>query len=415
MRLLSVVLVSLVACGSDPAVGTLRVERATPDYGPLGGGTVIALHGAGFGAGDRVLIGGREAPLVRALDDTQLELVIPPGEQPGDVEVVVFGDTGSITARGIFRYSTPPSITAVSPADVVGSSSDTLVTVTGTGFTDEGAGELYVLVDGQPVAEPVVTSDTTMTFVAPPGRVFGRPDLEIVNVRGRTVAPNAFRYTPGPRPGLLLFPRWGGSFAVFYDPVANTTVPIPPRSPSPPRFTSVVRDADGQYWAVDVSNRIGRLDLDTQTLVAPILLNTRIPALARAGDDIVGLARYWGNGGRFGTVDVASGTFAPVGTTPLFCCGSYGIASDGSTVWFTARQDWTTVYINTVDRTTGAVGTPVTLAGGNGFRVEELRAWNGTLYATVATGKLVTIDPETGAVTELLTGFERYTALEPFE
>jgi hypothetical protein len=205
MRLVPLVLALLAACGSNPVVRALRVEQAMPDYGPLGGGTVIALHGTGFATTARVLLGGREAPLVRALDDTRLELVIPPGEQPGDVDVVVFGDAGSVAARGIFRYSIPPSITAISPFDVVGASTDTVITVTGAGFADEGAGDNYVLVDGQPIAKSVVTSDTTMTFVAPAGRVFARPAIEIINQRGRTVAPRAYRYTPGPRPGLLLF------------------------------------------------------------------------------------------------------------------------------------------------------------------------------------------------------------------
>lgn len=406
---------ALAACSTEPSAGRLEVERATPSYGPLVGGTVIALHGAGIRPSARVLIGGREAPLVRVIDDARLELVIPPGDQPGDAEVVVFDTSGSDSVRGIFRYSAPPSITDVSPDDVVAASTETVVTVTGHGFRDEGAGELHLLVGGQVVTDITIENDRTLTFVAPAGRPFARPELELINVRGRAVAPRAFRYTPGARPGLLLFPRWGASFAVFYDPVDRTTVAVPALSGSVPRLRSVVRDDEGEYWAMDIGNRIGRLDLDTQTLSELVPTTTRIPAMARVGDKIIGIARNLGGGGRFGTLDLATGGFSVLGTTSLFCCGSYGIAADGTTVWFTARQDASTVYVNTLDPATGAVGTPVMLAGATGFRVEELRSWNGTLYATSALGTLVELDPATGAVTTLTSPAERYSALDTFE
>jgi hypothetical protein len=415
MRAVAIIAIALAACGSEGAVRHVDVERATPDYGPLVGGTVIALHGSGFGSSVRVLIGGREAPLVSVVDDAQLEVVIPPGEQPGDAEVVVFDASGFDSARGIFHYSTAPSITTVSPANLYWAATDTVVTVTGSGFLDEGASELQLLVGRQPIPDVTIESDTTLTFVAPPGRPFARPTLELVNTRGHGVLPHAFRYTPGVRPGLLLFPRWGGSFAVFYDPVDHTTLPISALSGSVPRVRTVMRDDAGEYLAIDIYNQIGRLDLDTQTLTAVVPAVQRTPAIARVGDQVLGIVRYLGGGGRIGTLDLTTGAFSPVGTTSLFCCGSYGIAFDGSTVWFTARQDATNVYLNTFDPATGTVGTPTILAGGPGFRVEELRAWNGTLYATSTAGTLVSLDPGTGAVTTLTTPAERYSALDVFE
>jgi hypothetical protein len=413
VRALAIV-VLLAAC-SESSTPSLGVERATPGYGPLVGGTVVTLHGSGFQPSARVLIAGHEAPLTHVIEDTRIDVIIPPGDRAGDAEVTVFHATGSASMRGIFRYSAPPAITMVSPSDVVATSGDTVVTVRGNGFLDEGAGEPTLVVGGQLVTNVAIESDTKLTFVAPAGRAFVRPHVEVINVRGRAAAPRAFRYTPGVRPGLLLFPRWGASFAVFYDPVDRTTTAIPAVSGAVPRFSSVVRGDDGVYWAVEAGTRIGRLDLETQTLTATVPAATRMPAIARIGERVIGLARNWGGGGRFGTLDLATGAFDPIGTTTLWCCGSYGIAFDGTTVWFTAREDWSTVYLNTVDPVTGVTGTPVTLAGGAGFRVEELRAWNGTLYATSASGTLVTLDPATGAIDTLTQPAERYSAFEVFE
>jgi hypothetical protein len=411
-----IALLALAACDAEPVATPREVMRAMPDYGRLGGGTLITIEGSGFVLGDRVLVGGREAPLVDVIDDTHIEVVVPPGTQPGDAELVVFGPSGTTSRRDIFRYSEPPAIAGVSPDDVVAVVADTTVTVRGSGFLDEDAGAIALFVDGQPITDVVVVDDTTLTFVAPLGRVFAHPTIEIFNARGRADRPRAFRYTPSASPGLLLFPRFSAAFAVFYDPATGTAFDIPTLTTGSPRFTSVTRAADGLYWAIDTAGRIGRLDLETQTMLTTTNTSTRLPAMMHTGDQFVAIARFFGaSGGRIGTVDPSTGTFSPIGTTQLFCCGSYGITTDGTTVWFTSRKDWSTYQINTVDLASGGVGTPVTLTGGPSYRPEELRWWRGALYATTINGRLVTIDPNTGAVTDVHVGASRYSALEPFE
>ncbi len=400
----------LVACGSD-ATTARHVARAIPDYAPVGGGTLIVLEGGGFDPDDRVLVGGREAPLVHVIDDTRLELVVPPGDHAGGVEVVVFGRTGTASSHELLRYSSAPTVTAASPVDVVVTATDTLITVTGTGFAAENAGEPIVLLDGRPVTGVVANSDTALTFVAPAGVSFVRPTIEVINARGRGSLARAFRYTPSESPGLLLFTRWGGSFAVFYDPVAQTTIPIPARATAD-RFRSVWRAQDGAYWAINTSNQIGELDLGTQALIEPMFVPTRLPALTRFGALILGLARNGGDS--FGALDVTTGAFVPIGSTALVCCGSFGIATDGVTVWYTGRPDFSTAVINTIDPVSGAAGTPVTLSTGAG-RIEELRYYAGLLYAATASSQLVTIDPQTGITTTVLTAAERISAIEPYE
>jgi hypothetical protein len=409
------VLVGLVtpACGGDPA-GELRIAAATPDHGPLGGGTTIALAGAGFashGAPVRVLIAGREAPLAAARDDATLEVVIPFGDRPGDAELVVLTERATARATGVFRYSTPPAIDAIAPAEVLFSSSSTRVTVTGSGFLDEGAGDVQVAVGGQLAADVVVESDTRLSFTAPPGRPLAEPELAIADRRGSAIRGRAFRYIPSTRGGLLVFQKFGPLFALFVDPADGSTVPIPWAGPQVMRFTAVVREESGAYWAMDRNWRFGRLDLSNQRIEAPSQVGGWFPTVARAGSTYYAIERL---SLRFGTLDPRTGAFTAIGDSPIPCCSAYGLASDGTTLYLTARQG-SSVAIHTIDPATGAVGTPVTIAAPASFQVEEMRSFAGTLYAVSRNGTLVAIDPVTGAGTPLPINIGRSGAIEVFE
>lgn len=400
--------VGLVACGGDE--GAVRVDRADPPYGPVIGGTRITLEGSGFTAAGttstRVQFDGRDAPLVATLDDGALDVIVPPGDRAGDVEVVVLSGDRIARATGIFRYSAPPTITSVEPADVLASSTSTRVTVSGTGFADEGAGDVTVVLDGQALFADVL-NDRTLTFVAPPGRPLVEPDLEVLDRRGRALVRRAFRYAPSLRPGLLLFPRIG-AFAVFFDPADLSTTTISWFQGATIRFSAVVLDARGDYWALDRARRWGRLDMKAQRIEAILAVQGWMPTVLRVGRDHFALDR---SAARFGRFDPGSGQFSPIGDAPLPCCGSYGLATDGATTYFTARGP-DGPELNTVDPATGEVGTPVPLLGAPAFSVEEMRFFGGTLYAVSRDNTVVTIDPATGEVTALPLPPNRYTAME---
>jgi hypothetical protein len=390
MKLAGFVLIVLAACG-DPSAP--KITSVTPDYGPVVGGSVIVVAGAGIGEDVRVLVGGREAPLAHARDDGTIEVVIP----PGDAELVVLGSLGSATAAHLFHYSTPPGIDAVSPANVVFSSSSTTVAVTGHGFLDEGAGDVSVLVDGIPGTDVVVTSDTQLTFTAPPGAALSRPDLQVIDQRGSATRSRSFRYAAGARGGLLLFLRYGSWFAAFYDPVDHSTVLIPRRGSAAETFTTVVRDERGDYWGFDRSRLFGRIDMRTQGLEAPVSSAALIPTMVRTGtgDSYMALERI---SRRFGTFDGGTGVFTPIGTANLRCCGSYGIATDGATLWLTSGSA-PNITLATIDPVTGDLGTSVTVTGPPGMHLEELRWFGGVLYATSSNQTLLAVDPVTGVTT----------------
>lgn len=402
----------LAACGGGG--DSLAVTAADPPYGPVDGGTLITLAGAGFSddaaAPDRVLVGGREAPVAFAIDDASLGFVLPPGERPGDVEIVVFDAGRNARATGIFHYSTPPTITAVSPADVDVSAALTMLTITGTGFLDEGAGLPTVAVDGQLLPTVTVTSDTTLVAPAPFGRALLRPDVAIANTRGRAALHRAFRYIPSTHAGLVLFPPFGAEFALFLDPTDNTAITIPWVVSPSVRFTSATVDANGDYWAADRNLRFGRIDMTTQSLEQPIPTSGWFPAMQRVAATYYAIER---GSLRFGTFDPGSGVFTPIGTASVPCCGSYGLAFDGTTMYLAAR-DAGVVGIRTVDLTTGDFGTPVVVTGPPGLHIEEMRFLAGTLYAASRDGSLLTIDPTTGVSTTLPVSFGRFNAMEVF-
>lgn len=413
MRSTTLLVLALAAC-SDRAT-PLQIDRATPAYAPVVGGTTILLTGSGFahdGAGpNRVVIGGREAPLARTIDDTTIELVAPPADHPGDVEVVVLSGDHNARAIGILRYSAPPSIASVAPADVLFSSGSTVVTLTGSGFLDEDAGIVSVVVEGQLATEVVVTSDSSLTFIAPPGQALVRADIEVINDRGSASKQRGFRYTPSNRPGLLLFST-GAEFAVFYDPSDQSSVFIPSASGGTTRFTAVVRDEQGDYWGTDRSRQFGPIDMRTQQIVNPIPVQAWFPTLTRVGGEYLGLER---NSRTFGRLDPVTAQFTSIGTAPLPCCGSYGLASDGTTLYYTARNNGVT-SIASIDPLTGIAGTAVVVTGPPGLSIEEMRFFQGILYAASRNGSLVTIDPITGVATPIPEDIaRRFTAMELFD
>lgn len=404
-------LVLLAACNSGSST-KLRIDGATPDHGPLAGGTRIVLAGDRFiddeAGPSRVLVGGRQSELASAIDDETLEFVLPPGERPGEAELVVFNRHGVAISTTAFHYADLPAITAVAPAELLASAGATTMTVTGSGFLDDSAGTPMVFLDDVPAENVVVTSDTELTFTAPPGRALLRPRLDIANARGTATKERAFRYRPSMRPGLLLFARSSLTFATFFDPIDKTLTPIPRVGPF---FTmsTVVLDADGEYRAIDPHSQLfGRLDLSSQRFEQGISVGFHASAMARVDGMQYAVDRNTLQFGKFGS----DGAFTRIGTMTFPCCGSYGLAHDGATLYFTSRTG-SEKFINTLDRETGVVGMPVKLLGSSSLHVEEMRFVGGTLYATSRDSTLVAIDPVTGVVT-VVASIPRSNAMEVF-
>jgi hypothetical protein len=397
------------ACGGNEAP-IVAIDRVTPPYAPLAGGTRVSIEGVGFDhPPNRVIVAGVAAPVAYAASDARLDFVVPAGERPGDAELFVANELGNVTAVGVFRYSEPPSITGVVPDRIVATALPATITLVGRGFADEAAGRVQVLLDGVPLdaADFTVASDSELRFTAKAGPALARPSIELINDRGSARLERGHRVVPGDR-GLLLFPASNQSFAVFVDPMNPSLVMVPHQSPFTTRFSTVAIDESGDLVGIDRQRRlIGRIDLRTHQLVDPVAIMFWLPTMVRAHGVYYAIDRA---SLRFGIVDPASGTFTPVGTSQVPCCGSYGLAFDGATMYVVSRGGGLTIA--TIDLATGAFGSGVTLTAPASFHVEEMRFLDGTLYATSRDGTVATIDPVTGTVTVLPITVGRALAME---
>ena len=397
------------ACGGGSTSDEIKIDSVEPAFGPLGGGTRVVLKGTGFlrdsAAPDRVLIGGNEAPLAGAVNDTELEVEVPPSDKAGDAEVIVINHNGYGKAMGVFHYSTAPTINSVTPSDVVYSSTSTNMTITGSGFKEEDAGFLRVLVDGTPAVDVMVASDTQLSFTALPGQALSSPDITIEDNRGQVVKPHAFRYTPGPRGGLLLFPNFSPTvFAVFFDPVDQSVVTVPyakDQTGVSAGYHAVVQDTDGTYYGERRDSRWGPISLKTQVLPDDAIgLIGNFPAIARVGSTAYALQR---SPGQFGSMDLKKGTFTRIGTTnfpgPGSRCG-WGLAADMNGNLWAAVPNTVPITpqpkLGIINTTTGQLGATVNLPAGT--HISDMRFLGTTLYVITHDGDLITVNTSTGAV-----------------
>jgi hypothetical protein len=212
---ISAALLAIGACGDDggnnngdgdagnnggndggAVAGEVRVDSLTPDHGPLTGGTVVTVAGAGFVlnmAGDAmILVDGVLAESVTVIDDSTIEVTVPAGVDPGDVDVTVFNANGFITITGAYSYNALPTLTEVNPpmGDLTGG--DT-VTLTGTGFSNLEPGTNAVMVGGTAGDNVTVNSDTELTVDVPAGEAFSVADITLSNANG-DAGPVEYRY-----------------------------------------------------------------------------------------------------------------------------------------------------------------------------------------------------------------------------
>ncbi len=409
MKVLAVVALACAACAAPDSAP--QIEKLRPPWGPMTGGTTVEVLGRNFDpAVNRVFIDGREAPVVRTIDDEHLRVVIPPNDRPGDAEVVVITAQDNVIANGVFRYSDAPTIESVSPSLVKLSELPATIVVRGTGFLDEDAGEPFVTVGGQPLSEVDVRNDTTLAFSAPAGIAFTRPLIEITNRRGSTSA-RGYRYSPSDRPGLILYASSGeGPFAWFYEPVAGELIEIPRSGANRPCLYSAMANPDGTHsasaYCLEFPYAYARVDLESQTIVDLVPTNLYYAMTRHEG------ANYGIDLGtrRFGTFDDDGTGFAPIGTA--LGGFQFGLASARGNLYVAARDAASTPSISTIDPATGERGPTVPLSIFTD--VYDMAAFDGTLYAVTSDSRLVTIDPATGDVTPLVV-FGQSFALAPFE
>jgi hypothetical protein len=158
-----------------------------PDHGSFTGGTEVTVRGNGFVEGMTVLFGDRMVePLdIELVDSRRLVILTPPGD-PGaaDVEIIA----GNLTAEleELFTYE------AVDIAPDFGAvAGGTFVTV--SGFGTDFSDTTLVTLDGLPLTNVEIVSETQLTGFTPPG-IAGAANLTAVTDTGVFDARRSFTY-----------------------------------------------------------------------------------------------------------------------------------------------------------------------------------------------------------------------------
>ena len=199
-----------------------------PDSGPTSGGTTVTITGTNFTGAGAVDFGTTPAASFSVVSSTTITAVSPPGTGAVNVTVTTPGGTSPGSSADVFTYiQTRPTVTAISPQEGP-TGGGTLVTITGTGFSQ--AGKVTVFFGPNEATNVTVVSPTTITAVSPAGT--GSVDVGVyVNDVGSASSPaDVFTYTTsGDGPRVISVVRYGYHLQATYF-VITFNMPLDPTS-----------------------------------------------------------------------------------------------------------------------------------------------------------------------------------------
>lgn len=153
-----------VSLPDAPSVHT--VVSVTPDTGSGAGRFSVSIEGTGFGGRCTTRFGEVAALTTNFVTTELLDVIVPPSDAVGPVDVTVRCDSREVTLAGGFTYFAPttPTITSVEP--LVGrAAGGELVTIRGSDLF-EGTRNL-VSFGGEPAASVVFVDETTIEVTTP--------------------------------------------------------------------------------------------------------------------------------------------------------------------------------------------------------------------------------------------------------
>jgi hypothetical protein len=193
---LSVQNINRVYIYSNEPVPLPTVTGIIPARGPVAGNTIVTITGTGFTGTTAVKFGTTKniTPLT-VVSDTRIT-VKSPAHAAGTVNVRVTTPVGTSTvvAGDRFTYTPRPTVTSISPTKGP-LSGNTLVTITGTGFT----GATAVRFGGSAGTNRTVVSATQIT-VRSPAHAAGPVDIRVTTPGGTSTiaAGDKFTYVAAP-------------------------------------------------------------------------------------------------------------------------------------------------------------------------------------------------------------------------
>ncbi len=282
---------------------------------------MVTITGTNFTDATAVDFGTTPATSFTFNSDTSITAVSPAGTGTVDVTVIGPGGTSATSAADQFNYA--PAVTGVSPAFGPGAGG-TLVTITGTNFTDATAVDFGTT----PATSFTFNSDTSITAVSPAGT--GTVDVTVIGPGGTSAASAADQFTYAP--------TVSGVSPAFGPAAGGTLVTI-----TGTNFTAAT--------AVDFGT----------TPAASFTFNsdTSITAVSPAGTDTVDVT-VTGPGGTSATSSADDFTYAPTvsGISPTF-----GPAAGGTLVTITGTgfNTATDVEFGTTPGTGGIIDSDTTI------------------------------------------------------
>lgn len=172
-----------------------EIASIEPNYGDLGGGTLVTVNGNFFSPDTIVYFGAQPAGDVIVQGYAVIVCISPPGDEPGAVDVKVSNSLGFDILPNGFTYDYyPPEIYSLTP-DSGSTSGGVEVTIYGANFTSSE--DTYVAFWYLFAPNVHVINTTTLTCTAP-GLPSGTYDVAVVNSNGSDCLENAFTYLDTP-------------------------------------------------------------------------------------------------------------------------------------------------------------------------------------------------------------------------
>ncbi|MGI5862811.1 MAG: IPT/TIG domain-containing protein [Myxococcales bacterium] len=169
----------------------LSLIAVHPPYGPLAGGAVVAVRGAGLAEVEEVLFGAAEAVVVRA-DDATLEVIVPAAATAGAVDVSARAGSLAATLPAGYVYFDPeasgPAIAGVRPTHGRAEGGEEVLVV-GTGL--DGVTEVRF---GAAAAVPTMRWPDALMVATPPGTANTTVDVAVVGEGAEGTLVGGFHY-----------------------------------------------------------------------------------------------------------------------------------------------------------------------------------------------------------------------------
>ena len=286
-KIVAIAALGAAGCGVDTSQnGKVKITSVTPDTSSITGGIVVEIGGKGFdGGSEPTVVFGPNAADVLDYSENLISVTLPGGLGCGNVDIQINNPVGFAIDESGFTYTGGNGVIAVTNVtptlgDIAGG---TEITITGSGFTG-GAG---VLLDGQPMEQIEVVSDTEIRATTPQQINGGIADLQVRNCADEETLPGAFLFTSNLNGGYVELPlvqfanaaqyadpppsNYINPFVAFVEPTTESLLnPIPnldtclfnPPAPAPGTF--VLQDAGADVTLASGTQNV-TLDLQSDT------------------------------------------------------------------------------------------------------------------------------------------------------